>query len=120
LTEINMPYFQKKSSFKSLTPTTMTASDWVPHERNTLRGFLKLALQSGLVLNDCTLHVSGDSRWVGLPSRPQIDPDGKHRVDPATGKKAYTPVVEVVGKEPRERFQAAALAAVDRMLGGAP
>lgn len=86
--------------------------------RNTLLGFLSLKLPSGLVLNECSLHQKGDSRWIGLPSKAQIDAGGRHRTDPTTGKKLYLPVVELAGKEIRERFQAAALAAVDRLLAG--
>ena len=95
------------------------ASDWRSMERNTLRGFVTLYLEpSGLVLNDCTLHRMPDGRqWIGLPAKPQLDRDGQHRKDPATGKPLYVPVVEIQGKEARERFQAAALAAVHQLLG---
>jgi hypothetical protein len=37
------------------------ASDWHGLERNTLRGFITLALPNGSV------HSQGDRRWVGLP-----------------------------------------------------
>jgi hypothetical protein len=94
------------------------ARDWRPVERNTLRGFLTLELPSGLGLRECSLHAQGDRRWIGLPGRPQLDADGRHRVDPDTGKRAYVPVVEIHGTAARERFQQAALAAVDRLLEG--
>ena len=68
----------------------ITASDWRPIGRNTLRGFCDLRLQpSGIMLHECSLHEKGGKRWIGLPA----------------------------GKAERERFQAAALAAVDRLLG---
>jgi hypothetical protein len=95
----------------------IVASDWRPMERNTLRGFLTLRLApSGIVLRECSLHVKGEKRWVGLPSKPQVDAEGRHKIDPATGKKAYSPVAEVTGTEARRRFQEAALAAVDKLL----
>ena len=72
---------------------------------------------SGIVLRECSLHVRGDRRWIGLPSKPQLDTEGWHRVDSGTQKKLYTPIVEVTGKAERERFQKAALAAVDKLLG---
>jgi hypothetical protein len=50
-----------------------------------------------------------------LPGKPLLDQDGRHRVDSA-GKKHYVPVVEIPNRAIRERFQAAALAAVDRLL----
>ena len=99
----------------------IVARDWRPLEKNTLRGFCTLVLSpSGLVLRECTLHVNADRRWIGLPSKPQLDADGKHRIDPSTGKKAYSPIVELMGKEERARFQRAATDAVDKLLGGPP
>lgn len=86
--------------------------------RNTLRGFVDLALSpSGLVLRECSLHEKDGKRWIGLPSKPQIDSEGRHRKDATTGRPLYSPVVEIAGKEERERFQRAALAAVDKLLG---
>jgi hypothetical protein len=96
----------------------ITASDWRPQLQNTLQGFLTLTLSpSGIVLRECSLHEKDGKRWIGLPSKPQIGKDGRHRLDTTTDKKLYFPVVEIAGKEERSRFQAAALAAVDRLLG---
>jgi hypothetical protein len=92
------------------------ARDWRPVERNTLRGFVTLVLPNSMGVRECSYHVQGDRRWIGLPGRPQLDPDGRHRVDPNTGKKAYVPVVEIYEKAARERFQRAALAAIDRLF----
>ena len=94
----------------------MRASDWRPHQSGTLKGFFNLQLPSGLVLNGLTLHQNGERRWVGLPGKPQLE-DGRHRLDPKTGKPAWQPVVEIPAREVRDRFQEAALAAIDRLLG---
>lgn len=94
------------------------ASDFKPLERNTLRGFLTLTLEpSGLILRDCSFHRQGEKEWVGLPGKPQLDRDGRHRVGD-NGKKAYTPVVELKDKASRDRFQEAALRAVRVLLEG--
>jgi hypothetical protein len=100
----------------------MRASGWRPHASGTLQGFFNLRLPSGLVLNDFTLHQKGERRWVGLPGKPQIDAEDRVRRDPTTGKRLYTPAVEIPAREVRDKFQEQALAAVDRMLrtGGAP
>lgn len=97
----------------------IAASDWRPVVKNTLQGFLTLKLSpSGIVLHECSLHETADGRrWISLPSKPQIGEDGRHRTDPTTWKKLYVPVVEIAGKAERERFQTAALAAVDKLLG---
>ena len=68
------------------------------------------------------LHERDGRRWIGLPGKPQIDQDGSVRKDPATGKRLYTPCVEIPAREVRDNFTEQALDAVDRMLrtGGAP
>jgi hypothetical protein len=99
-------------------PLGMVASDWRPIVRNSLQRFFNLRLPSGLTLNDCSLHEMNGKRWIGLPSRPQLDAQGRQRVDDV-GKKMYAPTVEI-HKDTRERFQSAALAAVDKLLGGEP
>ena len=97
----------------------ITASDWRPISKNTLQGFCTLTLSpSGLVLKECSLHARPDGkRWIGLPSKPQIDSEGRHRKDPATGKLPWTSVVEIAAKIERERFQRAALFAIDKLRG---
>ena len=96
----------------------ITATDWRPLERNTLRGFVTLRLApSGIVIRECTVHEKDGKRWIGLPARPQTSKDGSPRLDPKTGKPAWQPIVEIAGRDERERFQATALAAVDKLLG---
>jgi hypothetical protein len=96
---------------------SITASNWRPISKNTLEGFLDLELRlSGPVLKECSVHRKDTKRWVGLPSRPQLGPEGRHRTDPTTGKRLYVSIVEIAGKTERERFQTAALAAVDALL----
>ena len=97
------------------------ASNWHPLERNTLQGFVTLHLEpSGLTINECTHHRSASgSEWVGLPARPQVGKNGQQGKDPANGKPLYQQIVEIKGKEQRERFQTAALAAVHTLLATA-
>lgn len=96
----------------------MRASNWKAIEKNTLRGFFSLHLQSGLVLHGCTFHRDPSAKeWVGLPGAPQIQ-DGRHRTDPATGKPAYTRIVEIPDKATRARFQTLAIEAVHALVDG--
>jgi hypothetical protein len=46
----------------------------------------------------------------------QIDAKGRYRTEPA-GKRPYVAIVEIPDKTAREGFNAAALAAGDRLLG---
>ena len=96
----------------------ITASDWREVAKNSLQGFWVLTLSpSGIVLRDCALHERDGKRWVSLPSRPPLDAEGRHRKDPATSKALWLPVVEIRGRDQRERFQTAALVAIDKLRG---
>jgi hypothetical protein len=97
-------------------PQGFRAANWRPHQKNTLQGFLDLELPSGLVLRECSYHARDGKAWIGLPSKPQIGRDGKHRAD-ENGKLLYAAIIDFATKEARERFHAAALQAVRVLLG---
>ncbi len=84
-------------------------TNWRPLEHHTLRGFLSLALPSGLLIHHCTLHVSGASRWVGLPAQ-------KYQKD--DGSDAYFRLIEFADIHAKRRFQSAAIEAAEPLLGG--
>jgi hypothetical protein len=95
------------------------ASTWRAHQSGALQGFIDLELRpSGcLLLHGCTLMESNGHRWIGLPARPQLDRDGKQLIAPKTGKPSYSAIIDLVDRGARERFQEAALVAVDKLLG---
>jgi hypothetical protein len=97
-------------------PQEFRASGWRPVASGTSQGFFTLLLPSGLVINDLTLHERDGKRWIRLRGKPQIDQDGNIRKDPSTGKRLYTPVIEIPSGGVCG-FQTAAIAAVDRLLG---
>ncbi len=84
-----------------------TVREFKHFQKNTLQAFLSLELPSGMVLHGCTLHKQNDSRWVGVPARQYENSDGE---------KSWMRLVDFTNKDARERFQAAALAAVDDYL----
>lgn len=92
------------------------AEDFRRVEKNTLRGFFDLVLPSGLVLKECSWHCQADKQWIGLPGKPQLDRDGRHRVDD-TGKRLYSNIVEIRGKEAASSFQRQALVALHALVG---
>jgi hypothetical protein len=85
----------------------ITASNWKPLEKGSLRGFLTLTLSSGLVLNNCQLLETGKERWIGLPSQ---------RFQKRDGSTEYIPIVEFTTKRARHQFQAEALPAAEWLL----
>jgi hypothetical protein len=94
-------------------PPFPKATDWRPITKDTRRGFFTLRLVSGLTIQECVLHEKAARRWIALPGRAQIDPDGKQR----NGQAVYVTILEITNRDCREAFQQQALAAVDRLLG---
>ena len=91
-------------------PPEIIVSEWKPHPKNTLLGFLSLRLASGLIIRNVCLHQKNDSRWVSMPARPYKREDG---ID------GWQPLIEFADADTRSRFQAAALSAIEKYLTGA-
>jgi hypothetical protein len=85
-------------------------ANWKTHERNTLRGFFDLILPSGLVIRDAMLHERNGKCWVSMPGKPYTEVDGTI---------SYCNIVDFDSPDARQRFQAAALTAVQHYRDGA-
>ena len=92
---------------------TVTCIDFTPYTRNTLRGFATIRLpELKLIVHDVAVHQhENGSRWVGLPSKPLLDKNGVARRGPA-GKIEYAQLFEFEGRETRDAFSRAVVAAV--------
>lgn len=86
-------------------PRGIKVSNWRAHENKTLRGFFTITFASGLVINDCMLHEKGDTRWIGMPSRPFAGQDGERK---------FAPIVTFVDRAAEHRLRDLVLAALDR------
>lgn len=76
------------------------------YEKNTLRAFVDLELtRVGIVIHDCTWHLSHGKEWVSFPARSYQDKNGAMQ---------WSPVVEFskTAGETREVFQTHAVAAI--------
>ena len=86
--------------------------EFTPVIKNTLRGFARVRLPSGMVLVDCALHVGSNGRaWASPASKPMLDRNQNVMRD-AEGKIRYVPTLEFVDKSTRDRFSDAVVAAV--------
>ncbi len=85
--------------------------DWRPLRKNSLLGFVKVELPSGMVIADVTALDGERGAWASPPSKPMIDRDGAVMRD-ATGKVRYTPIIEFTSKEIRNRFSESVIAAL--------
>jgi DNA-binding cell septation regulator SpoVG len=82
----------------------MKISDWKAFEKNTLRGFFTVTLDSGLVIHKCSLHEKNGSRWVGLPAEKYKKQDGTT---------AYSVLIEFRSREVSDRFRKQVLLALE-------
>ena len=81
----------------------MNILGWRPMRKNSLLGFAKVELPSGMILTDVAIHITDRGAWASPPSKPMIGPDGVALKDDA-GKIRYLPVIEFKSKEIRSRF----------------
>jgi hypothetical protein len=85
----------------------ITVSNARKINKGALIGFFDVQLPSGMKLNGCTLLEKDGKRWVGLPSREWIKPDGS---------KSYAPIVEIPDRDARQKFNSVVLPLVERAL----
>jgi len=88
-----------------------------PLIRSTLRGFIDIELGIGLQITEASLHVSHGKAWVGLPSKPVLDADGRHLVQ--NGKKQYRAILAWRNKRLSDAFSRAVVALVIERHPGA-
>jgi hypothetical protein len=84
---------------------------WKPLVKNSLRGFATVLLPIGLKISDVPVLVSNGKTWASLPSKPQVDKDGRHKRD-VNGKLAYTAILEWKDRDLSDRFSQAVVALV--------
>lgn len=78
---------------------------------NTLRGFAKGKLPSGIILHDVGIYVDSGRAWASPSSKPMLSRDGTVLKD-AAGKIRYSPIISFETKELRDRFSSFVVEAV--------
>jgi len=71
--------------------------------RNSLLGFAKVELPSGMIISDVTILTGANGPWASPPSKPQVSRDGTVMKD-AGGKVRYAPIIEFKDKATRDRW----------------
>ncbi len=79
--------------------------------KNTLRGFVRVRLPSGMVLHDVAIHVREDRQWASPAGRPAIGKEGAQIRDTA-GKPMFNPTVSFVDKTTADKFSKTVLDAL--------
>jgi hypothetical protein len=91
----------------------MALVSWRPIARGSLRGFAEVTLSIGLTIRDIAVLVGKNGPFAMLPSKPQIDKEGRHKTD-ANGKGAYVAMLEWCNRDLAARFSAAVVELVRR------
>jgi hypothetical protein len=89
----------------------MRLLSWKAVRKGDLVGFATVMLPIGLKVVDCPVLVSHGKVWAALPSKPQVDKDGRQRIG-ADGKPAYAVILEWRSRELADGFSAAVVALV--------
>ena len=88
----------------------MTLADFRPFKKHTLRGFAVIKMPGGLTISDIPIHSSHGKCWASLPSKPVLDPEGRH-VERA-GKKQYVSMLSWTDRATADRWSAEVVALV--------
>ena len=90
---------------------TIRILEFRPLRKNSLLGFAKVELPSGLIISDVTILNGDRGPWASPPSKPMVGADGVAlRGD--NGKIRYTPIIEFTSREIRNRWSAAVIEAM--------
>jgi hypothetical protein len=99
-------------------PKRLRLIAWRPLVKGALKGFATVELPNGLKLIDCPVLVGRNGPFAMLPSKPQIDKEGRQKTD-ANGRAAYVPTLEWRTRDLAGRFSAAVVELVRREHPGA-
>jgi hypothetical protein len=80
--------------------STFRIHDWRQLRKNSLLGFARVELPSGMVVVDVTVLTGERGPWASPPSKPMIASDGVVMKD-SDGKIRYTPIIDFVSKDVR-------------------
>jgi hypothetical protein len=85
-----------------------------PVVKGTLRGFCRIRFESGLIIDEISLHLAGDdgSTWASPPARPMVDASGVALRDQKTGKVKYAALVTFSSATVRRRWSDGIVAVV--------
>jgi hypothetical protein len=82
---------------------------WRPLRKATMRGLVSIELSVGLIITDAIVHVGANGPWVAMPGKPWLE-DGRHRIDPATGRPAYSNILAWRSRTLADKFSATVVA----------
>lgn len=91
--------------------TAFIIEEFVPVARNTLRGFARVRMPSGMIIADVAIHVRDGRAWASPPSKPMLDRSGV-QMKGNDGKPLWTPIVSFTSRALRDRLSDSVVAAL--------
>lgn len=82
-----------------------------PHRSGQMLAFLLVETPCGMIIHNCRLMVGRNGAWVAMPSKPQLDCDGRPLLD-ANGRQTYSQIVEFCNRATADKFRDLVLNAV--------
>jgi hypothetical protein len=89
---------------------TITIEDFKPLQKNSLIGFARIRLASGIIFHDVSCHCVAGKYWANPPAKPAKTRDGTHLKK--DGKPVWTHIVSFANKELRDKFSSAVIEAL--------
>src|SRR5690348_3221833 len=93
----------EEMTYKAAVKHAVIIEDFSSIRKNTLRGFCKVIMPSGMVLHDVSVHVDSGRAWASPASKAMISKEGAVMRD-AEGRVRYVPVGSFTSKSVRDRF----------------
>src|SRR4051794_38663613 len=95
-------------------PDAVEILDIKPTRKGALRAIVSVLMPGGWIIADCPVCTSHGKTWASLPSKPLLDPEGRHRVD-ARGKPLYVPILRWTDRATADEWSQAVIAQVKAM-----
>lgn len=94
-----------------MTAPGIVIEDFTAVTKNTLVGFCRVRLGSGLILHDVAIHQRNGTAWASPASKAMLNRDGQQMKD-ASGKPLWSPVVTFASRDLRDKFSRSVIEAL--------
>lgn len=91
--------------------TQVIIEEFKPIRKNSLLGFAKVRMPSGLIFNDCPVCTTNGKVWASPASKPAMTSAGTQLIG-ANGKPVWQHIVDFASKELRGKWSDAVIAAL--------
>jgi hypothetical protein len=103
---------QAYPNYAEPTKSHLRVTDWRAINYGVLVGSCTVELSLMRIINVSIMRHPDGTLWAALPGHPQIDRDGKVRINADTGKRMYTSVIAWRSKEIADQFSRKVIAAL--------